>query len=179
MWLIKHGIGVHLSGIRHPQTQGKVERFHRSLDQLLYRRGWPAEPGLWQDWLDAFRHEDNQVRPHAALGLATPATRWQPSSRRYQSQPPDWQYEPGAELRRLSGCGQLSLAGGRWEISRALAREWVQLHRLPGRLLIAYRNTCLREIDLVSGRTTTPTFTPHSLNQMCQGCPDSGASGMS
>jgi transposase InsO family protein len=40
IWLMKQGIQLHWSGIRHPQTQGKVERFHGELERALRRRGW-------------------------------------------------------------------------------------------------------------------------------------------
>ena len=35
LWLMRQGIRLHWSGIRHPQTQGKVERFHGSLQRAL------------------------------------------------------------------------------------------------------------------------------------------------
>ena len=39
LWLMKQGIRLHWSGIGHPQTQGKVERFHGSLQRALNQRG--------------------------------------------------------------------------------------------------------------------------------------------
>jgi len=71
LWLMKQGIRLHWSGIRHPQTQGKVERFHGTLQRALERRG-PPPPQL-QRWLDTFRWEHNHVRPHEALQMETPA----------------------------------------------------------------------------------------------------------
>lgn len=41
VWIVKQGIRVHFSGYRHPQTQGKVERFHGSVEVATQRRGWP------------------------------------------------------------------------------------------------------------------------------------------
>src|SRR5208283_3141853 len=35
--LLKQGIRLYFSGVRHPQTQGKVERLHRTLEQALER----------------------------------------------------------------------------------------------------------------------------------------------
>src|SRR5271154_4687300 len=43
IWLMKQGIGLHWSGLRHPQTQGKVERFHGSLQRSMRLRGLPQE----------------------------------------------------------------------------------------------------------------------------------------
>jgi hypothetical protein len=56
----------------HPQTQGKIERFHQTLKRWLGQQ--PAATGLasLQDQLDAFRHAYNEQRPHRAIGRATP-----------------------------------------------------------------------------------------------------------
>jgi transposase InsO family protein len=60
VWLMKQGLRLHLSGIRHPQTQGKVERFHGALEKARRLRGLP-EPTLRQHWLDDFRQDYNLV----------------------------------------------------------------------------------------------------------------------
>ncbi len=39
VWLMKQGIRLHHNGYRHPQTQGKVERFHGALAAAAKRRG--------------------------------------------------------------------------------------------------------------------------------------------
>jgi len=56
----------------HPQTQGKIERFHQTLKRWLGRR--PAASGLagLQAQLDAFREVYNEQRPHRAIGRRTP-----------------------------------------------------------------------------------------------------------
>jgi transposase InsO family protein len=100
---MRQGIRLYWSGIRHPQTQGKVERFHGTLQRALDRRG--TLPAELQPWLDAFRQEHNYVRPHEALAMQTPATRWQPSSRRYQLNPPRWEYPEGAWLLKIDSQG--------------------------------------------------------------------------
>jgi len=154
VWMVKQGIQVHFSGYRHPQTQGKVERFHGSLGVATQRRGWPwgAER---QRWLDEFRFEYNHVRPHEALGMKTPATVWSKSERKYEPRRPAWEYERGAEVRKLADQGQLQLAGRRWEISRALAGERVKLVRVEGRILVYYCRSLVRELDLPHQRSTS------------------------
>jgi transposase InsO family protein len=42
LWLMKQGIDLHHGRIRHPQTQGKVERFAW---RVATRRGVPPSPG--------------------------------------------------------------------------------------------------------------------------------------
>jgi transposase InsO family protein len=56
----------------HPQTCGKVERFHQSLKRYLaHQPGADALPDL-QLQLDAFRDYYNETRPHRALGSRPP-----------------------------------------------------------------------------------------------------------
>jgi len=57
IWLMKQGMRCGFSGIRHPQTQGKVERMHGALEQARRRPG--GERWLEQPWLEAFRTEYN------------------------------------------------------------------------------------------------------------------------
>ncbi len=146
VWLMKQGIRMHFSGYRHPQTQGKVERFHGTLEAAMRRRGVPVGEQR-QVWLDAFRQEYNHVRPHEALGMRTPASVWSKSTKRYQPNPPAWEYDAGAEVRKLQAEGQLCLEGRRWDISRALAGEWVELIRVEGRILVYYCRSLVRELD--------------------------------
>jgi transposase InsO family protein len=56
----------------HPQTQGKIERFHQTLKRWLGQR--PAANNLagLQAQLDAFRLAYNEQRPHRAVGRSTP-----------------------------------------------------------------------------------------------------------
>jgi transposase InsO family protein len=153
VWLMRQGIQLHFSGYRHPQTQGKIERFHGALGVAMKRRGMPASEEQ-QLWLDEFRQEYNHLRPHEALQMKTPAAVWSKSARPYQPHPPAWEYEAGAEVRKISTQGHLSVAGRRWEISRALVGEWVQLIRLDERILVYYCRSLVRELDLVTQRST-------------------------
>jgi len=153
VWLMKQGVRVHLSGVQHPQTQGKVERFHGSLEKARRLRGLP-ELALRQSWLDDFRQDYNHNRPHEALGMQTPASLWRPSPRLYDPDPPPWTYPEAAEIHRLEKTGQLKLQGRRWQVAGALAYEQVRLIRIEHRILIFYRNTLIRELDLALQAST-------------------------
>jgi transposase InsO family protein len=153
VWLMKHGVQVILCGIRHPQTQGKVERFHGALELARRRRGLP-EPAMHQEWLDDFRTEYNQERPHEALGMKTPASIWYRSEKRYEKETGDCAYPAGAELVRLESTGQLKLNGTRWQIAGPLGGELVQLVRIDRRVLVFYASTLVRELDLASQGST-------------------------
>ena len=152
LWLMKQGIGLHWSGIGHPQTQGKVERFHGSLQRALEKRGLCGQEP--QAWLDDYRWEHNHLRPHEALGMQTPASQWLPSARRYDPQPPRWEYAPGSWVLKVDCQGKLDLGGRKWTISRALSGEWVQILRVEHRLQVYYCNSLIRELDLAIQRST-------------------------
>jgi transposase InsO family protein len=152
VWLMRQGIELHWSGYRHPQTQGKVERFHGSLQRAQLRRGLPQQQR--QQWLDEYREEYNQVRPHEALGLRTPASQWRKSQRSYDPNPGPWQYQEGAQLAKVGSQGQIWAERRRWEISYALAGQWVELVKLEERVLVYHCRTVVRELDLVSQRST-------------------------
>jgi transposase InsO family protein len=168
VWLMKQGVRCCFSAIRHPQTQGKVERFHGALERARSR----PDAGQWleQSWLDRFRHEYNQLRPHQALGMQTPATRWQPSTRTYDPNPSAWDYGERAEIRKVGQQGEIYLSDRPWKVSRALVSETVQLQRVEQRVLVYFCTTLVREIDLRAQRSTA--VDRWALNPTCKECPD-------
>lgn len=161
VWLMRQNIQLLHSAIRHPQTQGKVESSHRALERRLRLRGRPEEHG-WKEWLEDFRQEWNHLRPHEALGGATPAERWQPSARRFQPHPPPFDYGAGAVVSRVREHGQINFRGRSFLATQALAGEWVALEHIEAdRFAVRYRATLIREVDVVTGRSTPLAFQPY------------------
>ena len=152
--LKKQGIRPILSGVGHPQTQGKVERFHRTLSRHLRWRGVPQDLEAMRDALFGFRQIYNEIKPHSALGRRTPSQCYHPSSRRYDPSPPAWTYPPGAVVKKLTPRGTLHWDGHLYFVSQALPDEHVWCRQIDHRLLITYRDLIVREIDLET-RTTT------------------------
>jgi transposase InsO family protein len=152
LWLMRQGIRLHWSGIRHPQTQGKVERFHGSLQRALERRGFPGEN--IHAWLNYYRWEHNHIRPHEALDMKTPASVWKPSPRRYDPHPPRWEYPAGAWVLKVSTDGKVKIKGRNWKVNKALTGEWVRIVPIEKRWLVFYCSTLVREIDPLIQRST-------------------------
>lgn len=150
VWLMKLGIRLIVSGYRHPQTQGKVERCNGSLEAAMRKRGKRGEQ-TWQQWLDEFRQEYNEVRPHEALGMQVPAQHWHASERRYAAPAGSWEYASGAEVRKVRENGGVSWEGRSYFISRALIGEYVQLQPLEDRMIVLFCRTVVREFDLQGG----------------------------
>ena len=70
------GVRVVHSTPYHPQTCGKVERFHQTLKRYLAHQPPARSIAQLQAQLDHFRREYNQRRPHRALGGRTPLAAW-------------------------------------------------------------------------------------------------------
>lgn len=151
--LIKRDIRLIYSGIGHPETQGKVERFHRTLKRELLHQGWPATLRETQPALDRYRQRYNTERPHEALGMQVPAGHYEPSPRDYIEQPRPWEYAEGANVRRLDGAGAVTWDRRRFFVCEALANEWVCCKRYGARLLVSYRSAAIRDIDLKTGKS--------------------------
>jgi transposase InsO family protein len=150
VWLMQQDIRIYLSGYRHPQTQGKIERCNGSLEAAMVKRPKP-EGQSWQAWLDQYRHEYNHVRPHEALAMDVPAQRWKPSARAFQEHPKPWEYPDPAHVRKVRESGSVALAGQNYFVSRAFIGENVQLEVHQERVLVWYRRTLVREFDLATG----------------------------
>ena len=154
IWLIKQGITLKYSGVHHPQTQGKVERFHRTLKERTKHRGEPATMSEWEAWAKEVRQEYNEQRPHEALGMKTPAEVYCTENLRpYHEHPPEWEYS-GGEVRRLDNEGGFSKYGCWYFVCEALAKERVRVDEFDAKLTITFRHLTIREIDLHTRSST-------------------------
>jgi transposase InsO family protein len=121
MWLIRLHVGVSHSRPYHPQTMGKDERFHATLNrELLRARQWQDIPDLERAF-QSFRHQYNFIRPHDALGLEVPASRYQVSLRSFPESLPPIEYDPGVTVRKVQQKGEISFKGKTLKVGKAFA----------------------------------------------------------
>lgn len=159
VFLLNQGIRVVFSAVRHPQTQGKVERFHRTLAERLRWVGVPTTLTGFRRTLAWFQQEYNEVRPHAALGLTPPAAHFTPSARPYRPTPQPWSYPAGLDLRRVHPRGTIQVGGTTYFISEALGGEQVACVPLADRILVIYRHMYVRELH-PGRRASIPLLQP-------------------
>lgn len=127
LWLLERGIQVSHGRPYHPQTQGKDERFHRTLAAEVIGRRSFADLAQCQRRFDAWREVYNTERPHEALGLATPVTRYRPSRRAFSETLAPYDYGQGALLRRVDDKGWLRFHGHPLKLGRAFVHRQVAL----------------------------------------------------
>lgn len=119
VWLMRLGVAVSHGRPHHPQTQGKDERFHRTLKAELLQGRTFSELASCQRAFDNWRTIYNLERPHEALGMATPASRYQISSRPYPEVLPPLEYGPNDLVRKVQGKGEVSFHGRPFKVGRA------------------------------------------------------------
>lgn len=119
VWLMRVGVGVSHGRPYHPQTQGKEERFHRTLQAEVVRRYTFRDLDDCQARFDRWREIYNHQRPHEALGLAVPSSRYKASWRSYPETLPPVEYAQGETVRRVDQNGRLSYGGRMWRAGKA------------------------------------------------------------
>lgn len=150
VWLMRLGIKIIHGRPRHPQTQGKNERFNRTLGLEAIRgrifSGLEEAQSVFDDWLSVY----NTIRPHKALGLATPVERYSLSRRAYPEQLPDIEYDAGALVRKVHESGVIGLNGKRYKVGKALAGLPVALvtGAVSGQYDVMFCGQRIRMLDL-------------------------------
>jgi transposase InsO family protein len=120
VWLLRLGVRVLHGRPYHPQTQGKEERFHRTLQQeLLSRHTW-RDLAHCAEQFPRFRHRYNHERPHDSLDGATPASCYRASVRPMPARLALPEYA-GVEVRTVRAKGVITFGNQTWYIGEAFA----------------------------------------------------------
>jgi len=146
------GIKMIYSRPYHPQTCGKLERFHRTMKEWLddYPRARTVEE--LQELLDAFRTHYNEQRPHQGIADATPAERYRPLDvEPVTAMPeplPDAIYPPGAILRKVSACGSVGYRGHQIQVGSEWNHYRLRVIEVEGVVQLFYGEQIVRALVL-------------------------------
>jgi hypothetical protein len=152
--LIRLGIAVSHGRPYHPQTQGKIERSHRTIGAEVFGARRFPDLATCQRAFDGFRAAYNLDRPHAALDLAAPASRYRPSARAYPATLPPIEYAPDDAVRLVNAHGIIPFHNQRHFVGRGLSGLPVALRPTPtdARFSLHFVHHLIGTIDL---RSTT------------------------
>ena len=158
LWLLRLSIAVSHGRPYHPQTQGKDERFHRTLKAELLANRRFADLAECQRSFDRFRQVYNHERPHEALSLAVPASRYRVSPRAYPEVLPAIEYAPDVHVRRMQKNGFLHFQGKQFRLPKVFAGQPLGLRPTTqdGIVDVLYCTVVVCVLDLSSGKTTKP-----------------------
>jgi transposase InsO family protein len=152
VWLMRLGIKVSHSSVRHPQTQGKDERFHRSLKDEVIKfhqfKNLKQTQELFDDWKKIYNYE----RPHEGIGLLCPYQRYKPSSRSYTKQLPKVEYDAGDVVRKVQANGTINYSNVVYFVGEHLRGEYIALRPTSkdGVVSIYFVKTKIGTLDLTT-----------------------------
>jgi transposase InsO family protein len=167
VWLLRIGVMVTHSRPYHPQTQGKDERFHRTLGQEVLRDQAFRTLSDCQLPFDRWREIYNCERPHEAIGMAVPASRYEVSGRAFPERLPELEYPSGDVVRRVNGK-YISYQGRRIFVGRAFGEQDIALRptATDGVWEVRYAHFRIGSLDLREPSETNHKVLPMSPN-MC------------
>lgn len=152
VWLCDLGIEViHTRGF-HPQTNGKKERLHYTLDLevLNTRPSWETLDEV-QDAFDTWNPIYNHQRPHESLGeTIVPADRYQPSPRPFPDYINDPIYPDHWVTRKVGANVRMSFKGKLHYIGRAFTQRTVAVvpTTTPNTYHVYYRHHHIKTINV-------------------------------
>ena len=150
VWLIKHGVQVSYSRPHHPQTNGKIERLHRTLKSELlsatYFRSLEQIQTRFNEWQNCY----NVERPHEALNMQVPAHFYQPSYREYQEKVAEYEYSKDYQLYTIDVRGRLAINGYPLFVGVPFAKELLGVRQtnIDGQIEIYFRHQKLGRVNL-------------------------------
>ena len=150
VWLMELGILTLHGRPRHPQTQGKEERFNRSFTRECLKGKVFSDIAHAQRCFDEYRTFYNEVRPHFALDLDVPAKRYVPSARMMPERIEPWEYGPGHQLCKVKETGYFNYGGQGFFLSEAFGGKTIAVREshLPGQITLLFRQFKIGRIDL-------------------------------
>lgn len=150
LWLMDLGILTLHGRIRHPQTQGKDERFNRTLNSELIRLTTIQDIPDAKRQFDEYREFYNNVRPHFALDLDVPAQHYTESKIKMPDKIEDWEYPQGYITRRIKGTGFLTYNGQGYFLSEAFGGKVIGIREssISGHINLYYRQFKIGRIDV-------------------------------
>lgn len=152
------GIGVQLinAAPAHPQTLGKLERFHRTLKDWLGDEGPPGDLEELQRLLERFRLYYNERRPHQGIGNRTPSERYWRGELGPGGEPV---YPPHSLIRTVKATGSLTYRYLQINIGIRFAGAKVRIVEDGGLIHIYYGPELVRSLAPDGTRSYQPRLT--------------------
>lgn len=137
VWFIKLGIRHERIDKGHPEQNGRLERFHRTLKGDIIANP-QRDLESQQQQFNTFKYEYNYIRPHEAIDMKTPSEIYHNSIRKYIGKYVQPEYSPQMMVRKIGSAGELYLDWKKYFVSEALIGETVGVKIANGGLIEIY-----------------------------------------
>lgn len=147
-WLMDLDIAPIHGRIIHPQTQGKIERFHRSMNEELLKHNNFFDIDEATAALNGWHEKYNNIRPHEALGMKCPADIYIPSERKFPDIIRNYEYSGIYRLIKVNNWGYLRFDKISVFLSETMADTKVEIRPAENDCFeVYYRNFRIATID--------------------------------
>ncbi len=150
-WLMRLGVQISHGHPYHPQTQGKDERLHRTLQEEVLNHSTMTNLAYCQAQFDHWRDIYNYERPHEATHMQPPSNRYQLSPRPFpEVLPPVW-YDSGSIIRKVDESGKICFRNHIFRIGKAFQHNPVALQptEIDGVYDVVFFNQKVAQINLM------------------------------
>lgn len=149
IWMMQMNVLPIHGKVLHPQTQGKDERFHRTLKEDILNRTIIRDLEHAQEEFDKFRYCYNYERPHESLGLDVPAKHYRVSKKPYIKAVKEPEYDSGKQLRKVNFKGYISIDRHRYFLSDSFIGKYVEIVPLDEKTIqLCYGNFSVAKINI-------------------------------
>ena len=137
-WLIELGITPVFSDPAHPEQNGRHERMHRDLKAIC------AKPSSYdlrsqQRKLNQFVKEYNTIRPHEALGMETPLSQHNFSTRPFPEKIRQWDYPSNMKVQKVTQNGSLRWRAYYWVyLTQSLSGKYIGIEHIGNEIWKVY-----------------------------------------
>ena len=153
-WLMNHDVLPIHGRIKHPQTQGKIERFHRTMQEELLKHTVMENIDDANNKFQLWREKYNNIRPHEALGMKCPAEVYIPSNRAYSDEVSPYEYGGQFHVIKVNSWGYARFDKWQVYLSETMINEYIEFRPNPhgDSFIVCYRNFKIAEVDTLSGK---------------------------
>jgi len=151
-WLMEHDILPIHGRVYHPQTQGKIERFHRTMKSELLRSNKFSDINDVQKQMKLWQKKYNEERPHLALKSHCPSEIYTPSLRKYSEKISEYLYD--GYVVKVNNWGYLRFSKFQIYLSETMINTRLEISESStgNSFNVYFRNYQIAEIDCATGK---------------------------
>ena len=153
-WLMRLDVLPIHGRIKHPQTQGKIERFHRSMKNEFLKFYEFEDAAHANCALQGWKEKYNFTRPHEALNMKTPGALYVPSSRQFPARIRPWEYDGRFHVIKVNSWGYVRYDRFQVYLSETMIDEHVEFRPSPDEtsFWVCFRNFKIAEYSVENGK---------------------------
>jgi transposase InsO family protein len=156
-WLMEHDVLPIHGRLRHPQTQGKVERLHGTMEvEVLAGKDFSDLMAVGEA-LAPWRQDYNFLRPHEALGMRCPGEVYVKSEHVYCDEVAAFEYSGEHHVIKVNSWGYVRFAHFQVYLSETFANQFLEFREIANPLggspswIACFRNFRIAQFDTQTG----------------------------